>query len=302
MTQTEPVGPGGTDGTDGTGSTGTTDGTGSSTGSSTGSTDWTGRTVRGRDGSRLGTLVELMPGDANAPSGWGVVRSSLGKRRLVPLDGAVADGDRDLTVAADRASVRTAPVLGSPGAGTPETTGELQRHYTGRGVLADARALQHERYGGAKIGAAFFGWLVAVGLTVLLGVLAGVVSAALGAQQAQVGLIIPVVVLVVAYFVGGYVAGRLARFDGARNGFLSWVIGVLASVALAVVAAFVGAQYDVLSRVSLPALPTGLDQVTWSGVLAAAVAVVGTLLAAVLGGRVGEGYHRRVDRAAADAL
>ena len=26
-------------------------------------TDWTGRTVRGRDGSRLGTLVEVRPGD-----------------------------------------------------------------------------------------------------------------------------------------------------------------------------------------------------------------------------------------------
>ena len=77
---------------------------------------------------------------------------------------------------------------------------------------------------------------------------------------------------------------------------------MLATILLAVVGVFVGAQYDVLSRVSLPALPTGLDQVTWNGLIAAAVAVVGTLLAAVLGGRMGEGYHRRVDRAAADAL
>jgi hypothetical protein len=269
---------------------------------STGGTDWTGRTVRGRDGSKLGTLVEVLPGDGNAPAGWGVVRSSLGKRRLIPLDGAAADGDSNLTVAADRASVRTAPALDGSTAAAPETTGDLRRHYTGRGVLADARALQHERYGGAKIGSAFFGWLVAVGLTVLLGVLAGVVSAALGAQQTQVGLIVPVVVLVVAYFAGGYVSGRLARFDGARNGFLSWVIGVLASILLAVIGVFVGAQYDVLTRVALPALPTGLDQVTWSAVVAVAVAVVGTLLAAVVGGRMGEGYHRRVDRAAADAL
>ena len=79
-------------------------------------TDWTGRTVRGRDGSRLGTLVEVRPGDGSSPSGWGVVRSTFGKRRLVPLDGAT-DGDDGLTVAADRASVRTAPVAdGEPGA------------------------------------------------------------------------------------------------------------------------------------------------------------------------------------------
>lgn len=278
MTQTEPVGTG-----------------------STGSTGWAGRTVRGRDGSKLGTLVEVLPGDGDAPSGWGVVRSGLGRRRMVPLDGAAPDGDRDLTVAADRASVRTAPALDGADR-TPERTEDLRRHYTGRSVLADARALQHERYGGTKIGSAFFGWLVAVGLTVLLGVLAGVVSAALGVQDGRVGLVIPAAVVVLAYFAGGYVAGRLARFDGARNGFLSWVVGLLGSVALALVGVFVGAQYDMLSRVALPALPTSLDQVTWNAVLVVAVAVLGSLLAAVLGGKVGEGYHRRVDRAAADAL
>lgn len=291
MTQAEPV--------DSTGATSAPGGTGS-----TGSTEWAGRTVRGRDGSRLGTLVEVLPGDGEAPAGWGVVRSGLGRRRLVPLDGAEADGDRGLTVAADRATVRTAPAVDGPdgAAAGPGGTGDLRRHYTGRGVLADARALQHERYGGAKIGSAFFGWLVAVGLTVLLGVLAGVVSAAAGVRDGAVGLVVPVVVLVVAYFAGGYVAGRLARFDGARNGFLAWTVGMLGSLALALVGVFVGAQYDVLSRVALPALPASLDQVTWSAVAVVAAAVVGTLLAAVLGGKAGEGYHRRVDRAAADAI
>jgi hypothetical protein len=269
---------------------------------STATTDWTGATVRGRDGAKLGTLVEVLPGQGGARGRWGVVRSMLGKRRLVPLDGAADDGTGDLSVPTDRASVRTAPLLDDAATADAEAAGSLHRHYTGRGVLADARALQHERYGGGKLGSAFFGWLVAVGLTVLLGVLAGVVSAAVGAPEAQVGVIVPVAVLVVAYFAGGYVAGRLARFDGARNGFLSWAIGLLASVVLVVVGAFVGAQYDVLARVSLPGLPTGLDQVTWNVILVVAVAVVGTLIAALLGGKVGEGFHRRVDRAAADAL
>jgi hypothetical protein len=261
-------------------------------------TDWTGRTVRGRDGSKLGRLVEVLPGDTASPGGWGVVRSTFGGRRMVPLDGAAAD-DSGLTVAADRASVRTAPALG--GTAEPASTGDLQQHYTGRGVLADARALQHERYGGSKLGSAFFGWLVAVGLTVLLGVVAGAVAAAIGADP-TVGSIVTVAVLIVAYYTGGYVAGRLARFDGARNGFLSWVVGVVATVVLTVVAAFVGAQYDVLNRVSLPNLPTSLAEVTVTGLILAAVAVLGTLLAAVLGGKAGESFHRRVDRAAADAL
>jgi hypothetical protein len=166
-----------------------------------------------------------------------------------------------------------------------------------KSVLKEARTAQRERYGGAKLGSAFFGWLVAVGLTVLLGVLAGAVTAAIGADPAT-GTAVTVAVLLVSYFAGGYVAGRLARFDGARNGFLSWVVGVVATIVLTVVAAFVGAQYDVLNRVSLPTLPTSLADVTGTGMILAAVAVLGTLLAAVLGGKIGESFHRRVDRAA----
>jgi uncharacterized membrane protein len=191
---------------------------------------------------------------------------------------------------------QTEPVTGDAEPADTTTTRGLDQS-----TLADARAVQRERYGGAKLGSAFFGWLVAVGLTVLLGVLASAVAAAVGADPAT-GTVVTVVVLLVSYFAGGYVAGRLARFDGARNGFLSWVVGVVATFVLAVVAAFVGAQYDVLSRVSLPTLPTSLADVTATGMLLAAVAVLGTLLAAVLGGKIGESFHRRVDRAAADAL
>ena len=36
--------------------------------------------------------------------------------------------------------------------------------------------------------------------------------------------------------------------------------------------------------------------------VALAVAITATLVAAVLGGKAGESFHRRVDRAAADAL
>jgi len=180
-------------------------------------------------------------------------------------------------------------------------TTTIRRLGLDKGMIADARAVQRERYGGAKLGSAFFGWLVAVGLTVLLGVLAGAVTAAIGANPA-VGTVVTVAVLLVAYFTGGYVAGRLARFDGARNGFLSWVVGVVATIVLTVVAAFVGAQYDVLNRVSLPTLPTSLADVTTTGMILAAIAVLGTLLSAMLGGKVGESFHRRVDRAAADDL
>jgi hypothetical protein len=171
----------------------------------------------------------------------------------------------------------------------------------GRTVLADARTLQHERYGGTKFGAAFFGWLVALGLTVLLGILAGAATAALG-TTGNAAAFVGLAVLVIAYYAGGYVAGRLARFDGARNGFLSWVLGVLANIVLAVLAAFVGAQYDMLTRVPVPDLPTTIGDLSLGHLVVIAVAVLGTLVAAVLGGKAGEVFHRRVDRAGADAL
>ncbi len=270
-------------------------------------TEYTGSTVRSRDGSKLGTLVGVLPSANGTRSRWGVVRSKLGRRRLVPLDGAADDGLGDLSVSADREDVRDAPLFDDNTAGDPEATKEisttaLQRHYTGRKVLADARAVQHERYGGSKLGSAFFGWLVAVGLTVILGILAGVVTGALGAEDSGSATVATLAVLVVGYFTGGYVAGRLARFDGARNGFLSWVVGLLATLALGVLGAFVGAQYDVLSRIEVPTLPTSFGQVTVSNLVLVAVAVTATLVAAVLGGRAGEGFHRRVDRAAKDAL
>jgi hypothetical protein len=173
---------------------------------------------------------------------------------------------------------------------------------TDRRALAEARTVARERYGGTKLGSAFFGWLVAVGLTLLLAMVAGAVSLVVGADVLVAGPAVSLAVLLVASFVGGYVAGRLARFDGARNGFLSWAIGLLVTAALAVVAAFLGARDGVLGGVPLPSVVTGLEQVGLPELVLVTVAVLGTLVAAVIGGKAGERFHRRVDRAAADAL
>jgi hypothetical protein len=52
----------------------------------------------------------------------------------------------------------------------------------------------------------------------------------------------------------------------------------------------------VLERLELPAVPVGDSELATGGALALAIAVVGTLVAAVAGGKAGERYHRRVDR------
>ena len=167
-------------------------------------------------------------------------------------------------------------------------------------VPADVR----ERFGGSKVGAAFFGWLVAIGMTVLL---SGLVALALAAWRpaatdattvgfTSVGTV--VAVLAIGYLAGGYVAGRLARFDGARNGLLAWLLGLIVTVLAGVAAAVVGANTDLTAVVRLPALPVDASTMTVGGAVMLAVTVLVTALAAALGGKLGERFHRRVDRAA----
>ncbi len=169
-----------------------------------------------------------------------------------------------------------------------------------------------DRFGGMNIGAAFFGWLVAIGIAVLLTSIIGAVAAGVGyaqnvtqsdaeRQAGTVGLtagIVLVVVLLLAYYTGGYVAGRMSRFDGGRQGLGVWLVGLVVTILAVVVGVVFGAEYNILDRVSLPRLPIPTDQMTMGAIIAAVVILVGTLLAAMGGGKVGHRYHDKVDRAA----
>ena len=178
-----------------------------------------------------------------------------------------------------------------------------------RDQMHAVHARQREEYGGINWGAAFFGWLVAVGLGALLVGLLAAAGAAVGltalseseasGNASEIGLggaIALLLALAVAYYAGGYVAGRMSRFDGARQGLGAWLIGLLVTVALAVAGAILGSEYNVLERLDLPALPVGDSELATGGALALAVVVAGTLIAAVVGGKAGERYHRKVDR------
>jgi hypothetical protein len=101
----------------------------------------------------------------------------------------------------------------------------------------------------------------------------------------------------IAYYCGGYVAGRMSRFDGARQGFGAWLFGIAVTLLLALAAVILGSEYNVLEQMNLPALPVGESTLTTGGAIALAAVVLGTLLAAIVGGKAGERYHRKVDRA-----
>ena len=114
-------------------------------------------------------------------------------------------------------------------------------------------------------------------------------------DQALVAGVALVAVLMLAYYAGGYVAGRMSRFDGGKQGAGVWVTGLLLT-ALALGAGLVfGTQYNVLDRVDLPSLPIPAEMLGLGGIITAVVALVGSLLAAIGGGKVGCRYHRKVD-------
>jgi MFS family permease len=184
-----------------------------------------------------------------------------------------------------------------------------------RGTGRDAVAAQHDRFGGIKWGAAFFGWLSANGLAVILVALLSAGGLALGLargvdtadeavdQANEIGIgggIAVLVVLFLAYLAGGYVAGRMARFDGARQGLAVWLVGLIVVLVLAAAGALLGAQYNVLQQLNLPRIPVDEGTATTAGIITLVAILLVTLLGAVLGGKLGDRYHRRVDRAGFD--
>ena len=116
-----------------------------------------------------------------------------------------------------------------PGTATPRPASTAVPPAPPPTTMRDVRARQREEYGGINWGAAFFGWLVAVGVAVLLTGLLAAAGAAIGLTESADGAPRPrrcrsrgaialLAVLAIAYYCGGYVAGRMSRFDGATPG------------------------------------------------------------------------------------
>jgi MFS family permease len=93
----------------------------------------------------------------------------------------------------------------------------------------------------------------------------------------------------------------MARFDGARQGVAVWVIGLLVVLALALAGLVFGSQYNVLQQLNLPRIPIDEGTATTGGVIALVAVLVVTLIGAVVGGKLGDRFHRKVDRAGFDA-
>lgn len=174
----------------------------------------------------------------------------------------------------------------------------------------EVTARQKERFGGIQFGSAFFGWLAATGLAVLLTAIAAAIGAAItgGVEEAVdqtvstpfgsviVYSIVVLAILFIAYYCGGYVAGRMARFNGAKQGLAVW----LWALVIAIVAAILGFALgnNVLAEMNVfPRIPSSAEELSTAGIITAILAALVSLGGAILGGMAGMRFHRRVDRA-----
>src|SRR5215213_1815894 len=112
------------------------------------------------------------------------------------------------------------------------------------------------------------------------------------------GGIILVAIIFVSYLAGGYVAGRMARFNGFKQGLGVWLWAVIMAILVAIAGWLADARFDVLAQLnSFPRIPLNEGTLTTAGVIAAVCVVAASLIGALLGGLTGMRYHRRVDRA-----
>jgi hypothetical protein len=186
-------------------------------------------------------------------------------------------------------------------------------------VLAELRRreLRRERqeFGGQiQWEAVFFGLLAAIGLAaslvamVLGGLVAtGVTSfsedaAELVDRMMAGGGAIAVAILALSYLTGGYVAARMARFDGWRQGVGIWVLSLFMALAAAITLWIAGGQLDPTESITLPSNPVDEGPLNQGAAVIAPVLVVVSLLGALIGGVLGDRFHRAVDRAGFEEL
>jgi hypothetical protein len=167
-------------------------------------------------------------------------------------------------------------------------------------------------YGGVDWLASFLGFVFALVAGAIFSAVAGVVLASLGfslnltdslGAAVITGLVLLGVLIFLTYFFGGYVAGRLARFDGGRNGamVLVWTLltGLLLLLAAGVFRGFLpgGAADAIGGFMDTTSSALGsLSQAGVVGIVVVAAAFLIALLGGLIGGRLGSRYHAEIDR------
>ena len=171
-----------------------------------------------------------------------------------------------------------------------------------------------DMYGGVDWLASFLGFVFAVVIASVFSTVAGLVLVPLGfppeisggqlGASVLTGLAVLGVLIFLTYFFGGYVAGRLARFDGGRNGamVLAWtfIVALILALVTVVFSGFLpaGAAEGVANLVQGTASAArSLAGAGVAGIVVAVAALLLALLGGFFGGRLGSRYHTEIDRA-----
>ncbi|HWC31855.1 MAG TPA: YrzE family protein [Actinomycetota bacterium] len=172
----------------------------------------------------------------------------------------------------------------------------------GTGGVAEARA----RYGGLDIPATIGGFLAALGALAILAAIAGAILGSIGYQtglpdlpgtQQEISMgaaIAGFVVLFLGFLIGGWVAGRIARYDGGRNGIMVAIWAIILVGVMTALGAVLGDEFNITQRVNLPNWFTS-EAFTTGALISGLIALATMLIASWLGGLWGSSYHRRAD-------
>jgi len=197
------------------------------------------------------------------------------------------------------------------------SAGDTRESVYPRGYFEEAEEREErlrDMYGGVDWLASFLGFIFSDVVGALFSAVAGLVLVPLGfsldfssggfGPAVITGLVVVAVLLFLTYFFGGYVAGRLARFDGGRNGAMTVVWGIIIMLLLTVVGGLFGGflpgnlieQLQSLVRDSVAPAFQGLMGLGLVGAGIALGVLLIELLGGFLGGRAGARYHTEIDR------
>jgi hypothetical protein len=201
--------------------------------------------------------------------------------------------------------------------GYSETTGgEAAPYPAGYFEAAEDREDRlRDMYGGVDWLASFLGFVFAIVAAAVFSLIASLVLVPLGfppdlgggeiGAAVITGLVLLGLLIFLTFFFGGYVAGRLARFDGGRNGAMllvwSFIAILILALAAGVFSGFLPAGVSESVGNLLDGVSSTVGDLAAAGAIGIAIAVGALLLAllgGLLGGRLGDRYHAEIDRSA----
>lgn len=106
--------------------------------------------------------------------------------------------------------------------------------------------------------------------------------------------------LLLAYLFGGYVAGRMARRAGILHGILVFITSLIVGGVVGGVVSALTDNKEIRKNLRSIGVPTSTDQITRVAIVGLIASLAAILIGAVLGGLLGERWHTKLARRAAD--